>query len=310
MPKADAAARRRSWFGSKRVVKAAISLPVVHAVLRFVARRALDDVTRARLPAPRGPVRGRVRQSDFVMLRPDRCTVAKELYWGGGQRPRAEEAVALDLAVTMGHESEIFLDIGAYTGVFSLAVAASCRDVAVHAYEVVPDVYELLFRNIVANDLVDRITLHCRAVWRSGDTIRMAAGLPGSSLPTSLSVDAPGHGANVVDIPSTSLDDIGADLPDGAAVSIKIDVENAELELLRHGTDFLARRRPAIICEVLRSQSDHAELDALLRAAGYLFWVIGPEGPERRDRLVPEQGKRDWVLLPEDGWNATRAACG
>src|SRR5205085_6717306 len=97
--RASARERHRSWYGLKRHVKRILSLRVPHAVLRQVVRLFPGLARNGRLPAPAAlhEVEGTVRDVTFVMLRPDRCVVAKELYWGHGQRPRTEDAFALEL---------------------------------------------------------------------------------------------------------------------------------------------------------------------------------------------------------------------
>lgn len=84
--------RKRSWYGLKRYVKRVLSLRLPHALLRAVVRLAPGLERSGRLPAPASlrEVEGRVAGTRFVMLRPDRCVVAKELYWvtavGPGRR--------------------------------------------------------------------------------------------------------------------------------------------------------------------------------------------------------------------------------
>jgi hypothetical protein len=113
--------RKRSWYGLKRHVKKVLSLRLPHALLRGVVRFMPGLRQGGRLPAPASlrEVEGRVAGTRFVMLRPDRCVVAKELYWGHGQRPRPEDHFAVELFARVAKRSDIMLDVGAYTGLFT-----------------------------------------------------------------------------------------------------------------------------------------------------------------------------------------------
>jgi hypothetical protein len=133
--------RRQSWFGLKRHVKRFMSLPVPNAILGLVAR-VFPSLRSGRLPAPAAlrEVEGRVGGATFVMVDPARCENAKELYWGRGRRPKAQDRLALDTVAVLAREADTFLDVGAYTGLFALAVTAFAPKVDVHAFEIVPAV--------------------------------------------------------------------------------------------------------------------------------------------------------------------------
>lgn len=120
---------RQSWLGLKRYVKRFMSLPLPNAMLRL-ASGFVPSLRSGRLPAPAAALReveGRVGGATFVMLDPARCENAKELFWGRGRRPKAQDRLALDAVAVLARESDTFLDVGAYTGLFTLAVTAYAR---------------------------------------------------------------------------------------------------------------------------------------------------------------------------------------
>ena len=113
-------ARRQSWFGLKLPVKTALAQPALHPLLRTIAPR-VRGLRIGRLPAPieLTEIRGRAGGADFILVEPFRCEIAKEFYWGKGRRTEPEDAFALDLMVALSADADVFLDIGAYTGVFT-----------------------------------------------------------------------------------------------------------------------------------------------------------------------------------------------
>ena len=292
-------ARRQSWFGLKRHVKNVLSLPGVHPVMRTVALR-VRGVRMGRLPAPRGVrvVRGRAGEAEFVLLSPDRCEIAKELYWGNGRRPEPADAFALDLMVALGKDASTFVDVGAYTGVFTLAVTAANPGVQAHAYEMVPAVADALERNIERNGVSERVQLHRVGMGDPDSTMQVPAGDSGSALPSFFSSDMDFDEG--VDVGFVALDHI-VDQVTGP-VLMKIDVEGSEEAVLSHGQQFLATHRPDILCEVL-TDADGPALEALLAPHGLGFYAVGPGAVHPREHVMPDAAHRDWLFTtrrPED----------
>lgn len=293
---------RASWFGLKRVVKRLLQVQPINGVMGTVARALLTPVRRARLPAPAKPVTGQAGTAQFVMLHPERCTVAKELYWTGGRRARPEEARAIEIAVRLTEDSRLFVDIGAYTGIFSLAVASANPSIRVRAYELVPEIYEVLFRNVVWNNLLQQVSASCAGVSTESPVSRVPVHAMTSSLPTSLSTRSIIKSRRTVNVPNLGLNDILRDSSAADNVTVKVDVEGTEVELFDGGRASIERLRPRVICEVLASQPDAPILDDLFTKLDYRFATIGPDRIEARERLQPIRGRRDWLLIPSEHW--------
>src|SRR5688500_426878 len=170
--------RRMRWFGLKRHVKRVLGWRGPHAFLRATGERFPRPATSGRLPAPANlkEVTGRIHGASFVMLAPGRCVIAKELYWGKGRRPRALDHHAIEVFAALARGAGVMLDVGAYTGLFTLVGLAVDPRIEAHAFEIVPDVYRALFDNCVRNDGLHRVTLHHVGVGPEA-VIRMPSGL-------------------------------------------------------------------------------------------------------------------------------------
>ncbi|NJE67637.1 FkbM family methyltransferase [Brevibacterium sp. LS14] len=289
-------ARKQSWFGLKLPVKAALAQPLLHPLMRAVAPH-IAGIRIGRLPAPIGltEVTGRAGGASFVLVDPFRCEIAKEFYWGKGRRTEPEDAFALDLMVDLSRDAEVFVDIGAYTGVFTMAVLAANPTAVAHSFEIIPAVVAGLEKNIARNHLGERVTVHPTGVGAPGTTMRVPTGDGGSALPSfyAASMDF----ADGVEVRFTSLDELLPQLPEGTTrVTMKIDVEGAENDVLRYGRDFLAVLRPDILCEVLEDRAKPAELMAVLDEFGYRFYLVGSDRLIHRRRIVPDPRLRDWLL--------------
>jgi FkbM family methyltransferase len=230
----------------------------------------------------------------FVMLRPDRCEVAKELYWGGGRRPKREDDFAVELFATIAKRSDFVLDVGAYTGLFTLVSSLVNERAHVHAFEFVPDVYRALFDNCVRNDILDRVTLHHVGMGEAGRVVTVPARSPGSALPSFYSSRL--FFAQGTRIRFVSLDALPERPIPGASVLMKVDVEGTENDIFRNGQRFLADFHPDILCEVLVGVGNGMELGELLKPHGYNFYLVRDGVLEGRSRLEPDGTYRDWFL--------------
>jgi FkbM family methyltransferase len=293
----DFHARRQSWFGLKRLVKRFLALRAPNALLRLVTKGS-PSLRAGRLPAPSRltEVAGRVGGVPFVMLDPARCENAKELFWGRGRRPRAHDRLALDSVAVLARASDAFLDVGAYTGLFTLAVTAYAPDVDVHAFEIVPAVADALEANVQRNGIADRVAVHREGIGDPQETIRVPTGEGGSALPSFYSSKMRFDGGREVGF--RSLDSVAALIPELARVVMKVDVEGTEDAVFRFGQAFLRARRPHILCEVLHGVADGAALDGLLAAAELHRYLVTDSRLVRIDRVVPHPAFRDWLFTP------------
>jgi FkbM family methyltransferase len=286
--------RRQSWYGLKRHAKRFLSLEVPNTVLRGAAR-FVPQLRNGRLPAPArlSEVTGRVAGATFVMLDPDRCENAKELFWGEGRRPKAHDRLALDTVAALAREADVFLDIGAYTGLFTLATTAVAPHLRAHAFEIVPAVAETLAANLVRNGVSRRVVVHREGIGEPGRTFRVQTGEGGSALPSFYSSRMEFEDGE--EIGFRSLDSVGALIPAGARVVMKIDVEGTEDAVFLHGRQLLATFRPDILCEVL-PQADGRALDELLSPAHLDRYLVTNSRLELRGRVEPDGDFRDWLF--------------
>ncbi len=161
----------------------------------------------------------------------------------------------------------VFFDVGAHIGQYSLMAAEFCREV--HAFEANYPTAEALRRNITSNGLANA-TINQRAVCDYVGTATFhesSADNPGAS-------SLYGQGRSV-EVRTITLDSYCANLAlDNKPIVLKIDVEGAELSVLRGAESLLARGNVIIFAEVIdslqrRAGSSCNEVLAYLRQHGY-----------------------------------------
>ncbi|MDA2815290.1 FkbM family methyltransferase [Nocardiopsis sp. RSe5-2] len=287
--------RRHSWYGTKRHVKRVLGTRLPHLAMRGAVRVAAPGLRASgRLPAPARltEVAGHADGAHFVMLRPADCVIAKELYWGRGHRPQPADDLAVRMFAALARDAAHLLDIGAYTGLFTLVGTAANEDLRAHAFEMVPEVYRALFDNCVRNRVLHRTTLHHVGVGPPDTTVAMPARSGDAALPCYYSSGM--EFADGVPVRVVALDSF-AGLPGGGRVLLKVDVEGTEAEVFAHGRAFMAEHRPDVLCEVL-PDADAERLSTLLEPLGYRFHLVGTRALAPAGELVPDPRFRDWLF--------------
>lgn len=159
----------------------------------------------------------------------------------------------LNALVAILRDDDVVLDIGAHVGTFAIPVAAHLgsrgRVIAIEAH---PDIFRLLTHNIDRNDLGDRIEAHQALLAAPNSPPRSAVLLTNNT------------GGTWFQQTSVFARDALAPLTMDAWVErqhgevtptvIKLDVEGAELEILRGADVTVATKRPLLMVEVSRVQ--------------------------------------------------------
>lgn len=185
------------------------------------------------------------------------------------------EASSLRMFSEWSRTAERVLDVGAYSGIYSLIACADGPGEAI-AFEPNPASRAFLVGNVRANGWENRITVIPKGASDVSGTSRMT--IPAD--PTSARVDDAGTGPQ---IELTTIDEVlggrGADI-------IKVDVEGLEARVLAGASETLARYKPALIVESLDERS-YQELRAVLQPHGYdRCEHLAPDGPVLTTRYV------------------------
>ena len=163
----------------------------------------------------------------------------------------------------------IFFDIGAHMGLFTLQAAPLCA--AVYAFEPMPATREFLKHNVSANNL-HNVNINACAISDSEGEVEIYEGSQNNTGTSSLT-RPPNYSGCTFRVPSLTLDSYTATLGVVPSV-IKIDVEGAELLVLKGARNLLRERHPAILMEFAPNnlaRFDHSvdDLASELRNLGY-----------------------------------------
>jgi len=160
-------------------------------------------------------------------------------------------------------EGDVFVDIGAHVGKYT--IQASRKGARVIAIEAYPENYRILLRNIEIND-ADNVEAVNKAAWHREETIRfyVAEVSGGGSLKES-HPDRRCVGTIMVQAETTDAMLRSLNVP--SVDWVKIDVEGAELEVLRGLEETLETRDARLVVEVMKPNV--AQALAYMKGMGY-----------------------------------------
>jgi FkbM family methyltransferase len=197
---------------------------------------------------------------------------------GRPNRCADEHVLLMELLLGALGTGDVFLDVGANTGLFVLPIAELVgRQGRVLAFEPAPDAAHVLRSEARARGVLSRISLYEIALSDEAGSLALRAdpAHPNDTTKRSLFMK---DGPVVAEVPIRALDELvgsgDVELP-RRIDAVKIDVEGAEARVLSGMRRTLARHRPRImVIETIerhlnRAGSSVAEVDRLLGDLGY-----------------------------------------
>jgi FkbM family methyltransferase len=172
----------------------------------------------------------------------------------------------------------VLLDVGAHIGYFSLKGSVKVGETGrVVAFEPNPATLTLLRENVAVNQARNVIVEPIACTDRDQTLTLYAAPAPNtgaSSLSRENATESPDQQPKPVAVRGRPIDDVVRELKLGRVDAIKIDVEGAEVSVLRGAVDTLRRFHPKVVTEMIPQHlaSFHTtpeDVAALMREAGY-----------------------------------------
>ena len=195
--------------------------------------------------------------------------IASSIYWHGIEAFESE-TLALFFKLTRG--GDVFFDVGANIGLYSLVASLSHPDIKVYAFEPDPTIFDCLKNNVEINH-VNNVHLNCSAITNYDGDITLYL-VPGASAST---VEGFKKASEAISVPALSLDTFVTKNNISRVDLIKIDTEATEPQVLEGARKLIKRDQPIIICEVLYGYTEEA-LHAVLDDLSYKYFWITQDG--------------------------------
>jgi FkbM family methyltransferase len=218
-------------------------------------------------------------------------------FYPGARRLLHEEIAVEAVLAAVLRDDATYVDVGTNRGQL-LRVALRAAPAGRHvAFEPIPELAAGLRREF---PLLDSRQLALSAQPGSAEFCHFRTMDGWSGLRRSLEVSDERGAPEYIDVRVSTLDIELADLQPRV---IKIDVEGAELEVVRGGREVLARAKPFVIFEHVPSASalygsPPGAVWHELRALGYEIFAITGEGPFERDEFTAREDVVNWFARP------------
>lgn len=234
-----------------------------------IARRLLSEVVR-RAPASRREVWAKLFTGQKACVDLAEYVGQDILVYGAFEKP------ACELVHRSLPTDGVFLDVGSHLGLYTLVAAHKMGPGGqVHAFEPGDKRRRLLELNVRENDLRG-VTINSVAVGSHSGKATFMEG-PARNLGTSRVVEGAGAGPSVTLV---SLDQYCRERGVTRIDGMKIDVEGAEIEVLKGASETLRRTPPKFILfetepsMAARYNSTPEQIHGILRGAGYTIHAL------------------------------------
>lgn len=210
------------------------------------------------------------KETQFTVLCMNDDAIALQYFWTNGA---FTEPQSLKCWRVLAGSSKLTIDVGAYTGLYSL-IAASLTRSPIYSYEPISFIYSRLATNAMLNKYAN-IKFRNLAVSNKSETIKIGLRFGPRLFSSGSSImEAELKKAEFTQpVNSITLD---SEHQTDHVELIKIDVENAEILVLEGAKNLLAEHKPVLLIET--NSETHARVVLLLDEIGYSHYPIEASG--------------------------------
>ena len=220
----------------------------------------------------------------------EKSTLLRKLFWLGidGHEPWSIRTFYL-----LARSADCIFDVGAFFGLYGLVAGLANPQAAIHCFEPFPANDDLMQHYISLNQLTN-IQTHNIAL---SDT----TGSVGFHVPVSKSSKLPDIGSltnrfekgrhsdkqtREIQVECTTIDEFCRSEGIARVDLIKIDAEEAELQVLTGARKTIERCQPDLLCEIIFDNPQLPEIESLLKSYGYRFYAMMESGITQAPTLL------------------------
>lgn len=219
--------------------------------------------------------------------------IENELFWKGLVNGWEKESIQLWLKLCL--DSDIILDIGANTGVYSLIAKTIKPTSKVYAFEPVNRVFSKLKQNITLNNY--DINPFEKAVSNEDGTAIIYDTLTEHtySVTVNKNLSSPETKVSETKISTITLDTFVRQENLKKIDLIKIDVETHEAEVLEGFANHISKFKPTILIEILNDEVG-SKVNKLVKDLGYLYFNIDEKSGIRQVNTITKSDYYNYLL--------------
>jgi FkbM family methyltransferase len=199
--------------------------------------------------------------------------IENEIFWVGIEN--AFEKISFKLWTQLSKRSEVIIDIGANTGVYSILSNAVNKNAKVYGFEPVERVKKRFEKNIKLNNSSSKIKAFSEALSNSDGKATIYDSMEDHIYSVTVSKDLSSDNVKTypVEINTKRLDTFIQEYKIDKIDLIKIDVETHEPEVIEGMGYYIEKFKPSILIEILSDEIGE-RIQKLLDGKGYLYYHI------------------------------------
>lgn len=223
--------------------------------------------------------------------------VENDIFWSGltGEWEKA----SLDIWIKLSKNANVVFDVGANTGVYSLIAKTMNQNAAVYALEPVKRVFEKL----ITNNQLNNFNINCIPI--AASNYKGTANIYDTdsdhtySVTVNKNLNTEKKETRIIEIQTTTLDDIIEQEKISKIDLIKIDVETHEPEVLEGYKKYLLTHKPSILIEILSDEIGE-KVQEIVAPLNYLYFNIGESSGIKKVDNITKSDHFNYLLCDNE----------
>lgn len=227
--------------------------------------------------------------------------ISNSLFYTGIFGDFEGETLRLWLQCIAAIRPKIILDIGAHSGIYTLVAALSQNQSTIYSFEPNKITFKILQRNVALNSFKNIYLCNYGVSTSTSEQIFYNWGNNSNSGMSMINHKKINPDLGTVSLPVKDFLEIRESVNKKIDL-IKMDIERAELPILRHAIDAIAQDRPVIFCEVLDKEL-YPEFNLILKELGYKTLKIDDKNKQYffvEDMALETKVGMNWIFYPNE----------
>ena len=248
-----------------------------------------------------GKVKGQVEGAKpFIMVNNGSDSIANDIYWKGIY---GYEKTTMKLILKLLSNSEVFFDIGANTGLYSLVAASLANEIKVHAFEPVDMAYNMIVAGKNASNFDNIKTNEIALSNFDGESTFNLQMSDESTIPlgSSLRQDmGDQQNKRTIKVKTFKLDTYVEKNGVTKIDLMKVDTEGTEDKVFEGGEYTITKFRPVIICEVLSNLIED-KLHSFMDNKNYTYYYVDENELQQCEKIIGDPNVvSNYLFVPEE----------
>lgn len=245
-----------------------------------------------------GVFKVKLPDGNAFLLRNHNSEIENDIFWKG--LTQGWEKTSMKLWVELCKNANVIFDIGANTGIYTIAAKAQHQEATVYAFEPLQRVMDKLKNNVTLNGF----TVECVTKALSDKTGKAIIYEQDSDLINAATLNektgTAGQLHKHTEIDTITLDDLIEEKKINKIDLLKIDVETHEPQVIQGYQKYLPVHKPTFLIEILTDEIGE-KLQLFFAPLGYLFFNIDDKNDKVRkvEKLTHSDHFNFLICLPE-----------